>query len=226
MAPQIIRYESAMLPGGVYHNVQKGETLFHLSKKYRVPVSNIARANRIQDKNRIQVGSRLFIPGIYEKGTAQVVKEIPLYKNTGHWEYIVVHHTATLEGDMELITRIHKNRGFGDMGYHFLIDNGTSGRQDGEIEIGSRWYSQKNGAHAKDSNMNAKSIGIALVGNYSDQHDVSPRQMASLAYLIHVLKNQYGISTSRVIQHKDVPGAATECPGNYFPWNQLVFMIE
>jgi N-acetyl-anhydromuramyl-L-alanine amidase AmpD len=32
---------------------------------------------------------------------------------------------------------------------------------------------------------------------------------------------QYNIPGYRVIAHRDVPGAATDCPGNYFPWSKL-----
>jgi len=45
--------------------------------------------------------------------------------------------------------------------------------------------------------------------------------LESLEFLIHVLRNHYGISLDRVIRHRDVPGKNTECPGNYFPWDEF-----
>ncbi|MDX1972530.1 MAG: peptidoglycan DD-metalloendopeptidase family protein [Candidatus Sumerlaeia bacterium] len=49
---------------GRYHRVAKGETLDSIARKYRVPVYNIARANRIQVNSSIASGSHLFIPGV------------------------------------------------------------------------------------------------------------------------------------------------------------------
>lgn len=52
--------------GGV-HIVRPGDTLAALARAYRVPVSRIARANGIDDPDRIYAGQRLVIPG---RGTA------------------------------------------------------------------------------------------------------------------------------------------------------------
>jgi N-acetyl-anhydromuramyl-L-alanine amidase AmpD len=134
----------------------------------------------------------------------------------------VIHHTATEVGNAMTIDHIHYRRGFGDgLGYHFLIDNGTLGRINGQIEVGPRWIRQEDGAHAKASRMNEKAIGISLVGNFSEQRRVSEAQLNSLVFLVNALRKHYGIPLDHIIGHRDVPGANTECPGNYFPRNEF-----
>ncbi len=47
---------------GVYHRVEKGQTLWGISKIYSADLDEIASVNRIQDKADIEVGQRIFIP--------------------------------------------------------------------------------------------------------------------------------------------------------------------
>ncbi len=215
-----------LAPQDVFHTVEPKETLYRISKLYHVTVEDIMKVNGITDPTKVQKGQKLRIPlkdwPVTKEGVAAIPNtSIPLYPNQGHWKYIVIHHTATKDGNMDTIDVIHKHRGFGELGYHFIIDNGTKGKADGEIEIGNRWYEQKDGAHAKASNFNHISIGISLIGNFSETDRVSERQLDSLAYLVNVLRQQYHIPQWRVIRHGDVPGAATECPGTHFPWAEF-----
>jgi murein DD-endopeptidase MepM/ murein hydrolase activator NlpD len=48
---------------GVYHTVKRHQTLWRICKTYGVDMNEVARVNRIEDKNRIRVGQRIFIPG-------------------------------------------------------------------------------------------------------------------------------------------------------------------
>ena len=136
------------------------------------------------------------------------------------WRYIIIHHSATEEGDAYYFNILHRRRGWNEIGYDFVIDNGTKGKQDGGIEVSPRWTNQENGAHCHASDMNSKGIGICLVGNFSKEQ-VSEKQMASLVYLVNVLKKYYSIPTSHIMGHGQVPGARTECPGKYFPWRDF-----
>jgi len=214
---------------GIYHVVQARETLYRISKDYGVSLDAIKRANRIKDASRIQKGTRLFIPKAQQFQPMRLTKKglpkIPLYKNTGRWKYIVIHHTATLTGDKQTIEDLHKRRGFGELGYHFVIDNGTSGRPQGLVEVGSRWYKQKHGAHAKANNMNEKGIGIALIGNFSEE-EISREQLMATVQTVDILRRHYGIPTSRILGHRQVKGAATECPGKYFPWDEFEYYLK
>ena len=49
-------------PKGVIHYVQRGETLWQISRKYQVSVQSITSANQISESGRLLVGQRLIIP--------------------------------------------------------------------------------------------------------------------------------------------------------------------
>ncbi|MFW6149228.1 MAG: LysM peptidoglycan-binding domain-containing protein, partial [Atribacterota bacterium] len=46
------------------HYVQKGETLWKISRKYQVSVQSITSANRISESSRLVVGQKLTIPNV------------------------------------------------------------------------------------------------------------------------------------------------------------------
>lgn len=214
--------EAAKIP--TYHIVRPKETMWRISQQYHVPMSALMDANQIRDARRIKVGQRLLIPGVTRSATYNFV--MPYLPWADRWRYVVVHHTATRDGNADTINVLHLRRGWSQgLGYHFLIDNGTAGRADGEIEVGHRWARQMDGAHANKSNMNHIGIGISLVGNFSESQ-LSESQLNSLVLLVKALQTRYGIPSSRVIGHRDVPGAATECPGNNFPWKRFKEMLE
>lgn len=48
---------------GVYHQVKPGQTLWGISRVYNVDVKTLVRANRLSNRNVLQVGQRLLIPG-------------------------------------------------------------------------------------------------------------------------------------------------------------------
>lgn len=222
LLPSHIVPEAAKVP--VYHTVRPKETLWRISKQYHVPMNAILEANQLRDAKKIKIGQQLLIPGITRTATYNFV--MPYLPSADRWRYIVVHHTATKDGNAATINTLHLRRGWKQgLGYHFLIDNGTAGRADGEIEVGHRWTRQMDGAHANKSNMNHIGIGISLVGNFSVTQP-SEAQLQSLATLVRTLQTRYGIPSSRVVGHRDVPGAATECPGNYFPWKRFKEMLE
>lgn len=49
-------------PAGVRHRVERGETLYRIGKAYGVTYQELARANRIDDPDRIEVGQELVVP--------------------------------------------------------------------------------------------------------------------------------------------------------------------
>ena len=48
---------------GVYHRLEKGQSLSLLSRVYQVPLSTLLQVNRIDDPNSIPVHTPIFIPG-------------------------------------------------------------------------------------------------------------------------------------------------------------------
>lgn len=199
-------------PQTIVHQVGPAETLWRIAKIYNVDMKSIMRANGLADPTLIKNGQELTIPN-----TRGPIPVIPLYPNH-KWTHIVIHHTATENGNAHTIDKLHQRRGFWNgLGYHFLIDNGTGGKWDGQIEAGPRWIKQRNGAHCNANGMNEHGIGIALVGNYSETY-VSENSLRSLVYLVKTLQDYYNIPVQNVVGHRDVPGKNTECPGNHFPW--------
>ena len=128
------------------------------------------------------------------------------------WKWIVIHHSATPSGSARTFDRMHRDKGWDELGYHFVIGNGTDSG-DGQIEVGTRWAKQKWGAHAKTPNneYNDHGIGICLVGNF-DIERPTPQQTRSLARLVSHLMRTYNVPASRVLGHQDT-GKPTECPG-------------
>jgi len=210
---------AAFAPGeaiGVYHTLERGETLWRLGKMYGVDVKQLMATNHINNPSDLKVGLRLFIPGRKEP-----VRILPYLPESRRWKYIVIHHSATENGNAKIFDKSHRKRGFWNgLGYHFVIDNGTSGTRPGQIETGDRWYRQMNGAHCNAMGMNEIGIGVCLVGNF-DEQSITPEQLQSAAWLVKSLQWRYGISANHVIRHCDVKGKDTDCPGNRFPWHSF-----
>jgi hypothetical protein len=143
------------------------------------------------------------------------------------WRAIIVHHSATENGNAAIFDKMHREQNHWDgIGYDFVIGNGTDSG-DGEIEVTFRWRKQVPGAHCGGTPgnwANEDGVGICLVGNF-DQTTPTSQQMQSLARLIRFLKKRYGIS--QVFGHGSTPGARiTHCPGTRFPMNRLKQMID
>ncbi len=197
------------------HVVAPGETLGMLGDMYDVPAAAIAAANHLKKKAVLRPGVTLLIP------QASPFRSVITLFHNKKWKYIIIHHSATARGDSLAFNGAHLQRGFkGGVGYDFVIDNGTLGKEDGEIEATPRWLKQQDGRHCKASQMNHKAIGICLVGNLN-QEKVTERQMASLVYLVNTLRHYYKIPVKKIMGHGQVPGADTDCPGKKFPWDRF-----
>ncbi len=64
-----------------FHVVRAGDTLSRIGQAYGVPYQEIARANRLRDPSRIEVGQRLIIPR--GKGVPAVATLLPPLRDTG-----------------------------------------------------------------------------------------------------------------------------------------------
>ncbi len=134
------------------------------------------------------------------------------------WKYIVIHHSATRQGNAKVFREYHKKKmGLDGLAYHFVIGNGTYSKN-GEIEYGEKWHRQQPGTHCHNANMNSQSIGICLVGNL-DKDKATEKQMIALSQLVRDLQRRYDIPNGNVIGHKDADPGRTECPGKNFSLN-------
>ena len=123
-----------------------------------------------------------------------------------------MHHSATDKGDAETFRRNHKAQGWRDIGYHYVVNNGTY-QPDGLIETGRT--EAEDGAHCKADGMNFKSIGICLVGDF-DKQKPTPAQMEALGRLCRDIMTRHKIPPFKILGHGEVAGANTACPGKYF----------
>ena len=134
---------------------------------------------------------------------------------------LVVHHSATRTGCCPAFRALHRSVfGWKDIGYHYVIGNGTlSG--DGEVEPGRpRWAE---GAHARG--WNDRTIGICLVGNF-ELGRPGARQLRSLSDLLTSLMSGYGLQPSSIALHREVPGMRTACPGRFFTLGLLERLLR
>jgi hypothetical protein len=142
------------------------------------------------------------------------------------WKYVVIHHSATDEGNARRFDTHHREKKgwVNGLGYHFLIGNGN-GSRDGQIEVGNRWDSQIDGAHAgKDwYEYNKYGVGICLVGNFENDYPTSS-QISSLTYLINYLQERCNIPRNQVILHKTF--RKTACPGRHFPYTEVMASLR
>lgn len=143
------------------------------------------------------------------------------------WKAIVVHHSGTPNGNVEIFDRWHREKQWDGVGYDFVIGNGVDSG-DGEVEVTYRWRQQKIGAHCKtpDNWANTEAIGICLVGNF-DQASPTQRQMEALSRLVRFVRDRYSIPKTRIYGHNSTPGAReTECPGVHFSLDQLDALVD
>ncbi len=132
------------------------------------------------------------------------------------WDGIVIHHTASIQGSLDTVTRQHEMQGLNGLGYHFLIGNGN-GAEDGELLVGYRWQGQHPGAHVagpRSEQYNATKIGICLIGD-GDSRAFTPEQLSTLMQLVRGLQEKFDIPDEAVELHRDV--ASTSSPGRFFP---------
>jgi len=136
------------------------------------------------------------------------------------WRYIILHHSATDRGSAAEFDRLHRGNGWDELGYHFVIGNGT-GSGDGAVEVGGRWPKQKHGAHCKVAGhpeYNDVGIGVCLVGNF-DHYRPTDAQIEACARVVRFLQQRYGIPRSRIYGHGQLK--ATHCPGRLFPYDEV-----
>ena len=121
-------------------------------------------------------------------------------------DLVVLHCSATPDGrDVSAadIRRWHLERGFADIGYHFVV------RLDGTVEVGRAIG--RTGAHCKGYNRH--SIGICYIGGADSllrsKDTRTPQQKLALAMLLEKIRGVYPDAV--VKKHKEL--SATDCPG-------------
>ncbi len=134
---------------------------------------------------------------------------------------IVLHHAAVQHASPSEIHEWHIKRGWSGAGYNVYV------RKDGSVwELRPLWAV---GAHARGAN--SDSIGVCAEGMYhpsdSQAFDraMSKAQFDAMVRTIRDLLEEYP-SIRWIKGHKEVPGSATVCPGDFFPLKEIVQAVQ
>lgn len=176
-----------------------------LQKLLNINIDGVFGLDTKKAVQEFQKKSGLTIDGIVGKDTWEKLG-MNLNKSSRMINEIIIHCSATPEGKwftIEDIKKWHLNRGFSDIGYHYVI------YLDGSVHEGRSV--DKVGAHC--TNHNSKSIGICYIGGVA-KDGKTPKdtrtelQRESLLKLITDLKKLYPNASIR--GHRDFANKA--CP--------------
>lgn len=144
----------------------------------------------------------------WAKGSPNTAKLNPMLPP----RWITVHHEGwrPFYGDevdetrmrLEVVRSGHHGRGWGDIGYHFVVDRA------GRVWEGRQLKYQ--GAHVEKCNEH--NIGVMCLGNFMEQSP-TPAQLRGLQKTVQALRTYYRIPGARVRSHREWPSAKTACPG-------------
>lgn len=125
-------------------------------------------------------------------------------------QYIILHCSASPDRgvkDWTGIRRYHmEDLGWRDVGYHFGVE-----RIDSEYVIVRGRKPWSAGAHCKHNGMNAKSLGVCMVGHF-DEQTVPPEQWDKTAQLCADLCEEYSIPIENIHPH-NMYNPGKSCPG-------------
>ena len=123
---------------------------------------------------------------------------------------IIIHCSDSDYGDVKIIDKWHKGRGWDSCGYHYIITNGKiehgdtyDSKQDGIVQIGRRLT--KIGAHCKGHNRD--SIGICLIG----RHHFTGKQLLNALPSLLIMLGELGLGSESIYGHCEFSPHKT-CP--------------
>lgn len=123
---------------------------------------------------------------------------------------IIVHHSLSDFGNAKTIGDWHEERGFDEIGYHYVIT------KDGQIQAGRD--EEKVGAHAKGRNI--YSIGVCLIGDFSKTKPLEVQYFNLILLCKHLIR-KYEIKKVSPHRGKDNP-----CPGKKFNWSHFAQRLD
>lgn len=149
-----------------------------------------------------------------KKETFQRSDGLILKKSKRRIDYIVVHCTATREGQAQTVDQIraeHKRQGWSDIGYHYVVTLDGKVHEGRDVDIA--------GSHV--AGHNANSIGVVYVGGLENnpkktylqlkaKDTRTDAQKASLLSLLMDLRRLYPYA--KIQGHRDFSGVKKDCP--------------
>ena len=116
---------------------------------------------------------------------------------------LVIHHSASPRmTSLQQIQQWHRNKGWREIGYHFVIDGS------GQLQKGRPV--KEAGAHAMGHNTH--SLGICVTGNNTKREDRwSDYQKDALVSFVKGFRVFFPVA--EIVGHRDLHGSKTLCPG-------------
>lgn len=134
------------------------------------------------------------------------------------WAYLMIHHTATAPTlTVADIDRMHRQRGYNGVGYHYLIQRD----REGKAYLKAGRSDTQIGAHAGVNKYNREALGLSVIGYFhpGSEHSehVGDQLFADIVAAVCHLCKTYGIpaDNAHILYHRDV--RSTACPGDWFP---------
>jgi hypothetical protein len=117
---------------------------------------------------------------------------------------VVFHHSALplSDGPRQIQYKHMHDKGFADIGYHFVIDDRGQIYEGRSITV--------RGAHT--GGHNTGTVGVVLMGNF-EETEPTPVQLANATILVRYLTYQYTLS--HLAGHRDFQPDETVCPGKH-----------
>ncbi len=136
-------------------------------------------------------------------------------------EYIIVHCSDSEWGSAREIRKWHQEKGWTDIGYHFVVLNGkvlpdfTLSCLEGSIELGRPMdgdpFIEDNEIGAHTLGYNDRSIGVCGIAKAA----WTKSQLLSLVQLLRGLSRQFGIPAQNILGHCETESGKKEgktCP--------------
>ena len=183
----------------------RGNEVKVLQEKLNLKVDGIFGPLTEEAVKDFQRSNSLEVDGI---AGADTLSKLNLLVNKRTIKELIVHCSATPEGkdySVDTIRQWHLQRGFSDIGYHYVIYRDGSINKGRDVNI--------SGAHC--TNHNSKSIGICYVGGL-DSSGKKPKdtrtnaQKKSLVKLVKQLMSMYNLGASNIHCHNEYANKA--CP--------------
>lgn len=134
---------------------------------------------------------------------ARMDRQSPIYRITVHHDGmppVELRSRGEVAARIELIREAHLKRGFGDIGYHYVVD-----------PLGGVWEGRPlvyQGAHV--ANQNPGNLGVVALGNFESQRPTGA-QLAALDAFVAYQMRRFRVGVVRLHTHREL--APTLCPG-------------
>lgn len=190
----------------IYKRGSRGEVVRQIQKALHLYPDGIFGALTEERVKQFQRENGLKEDGIVGPVTLAKLMPFRITKSKRMINEIIIHCTATPEGrecTVDEIRRWHRQRGFSDIGYHYIV------HLNGDLDFGRNV--DISGAHCM--NHNAHSIGVVYVGGVAKDGRTpkdtrTQEQKATLASLLLDLRKLYPRAT--IHGHRDFANKA--CP--------------